>query len=350
MADKFLNCDCMEGMKAYPDESVSCCVTSPPYYGLRDYGVPVQIGLETTPEEYISRLVDVFREVKRLLRGDGTLWLNIGDSYAGSRKSAARYPDDARKHLQGTNKGSVGCDAITRTQYDRSSKNLLGIPWRVALALQDDGWILRSDIIWAKPNPMPESVRDRPTKSHEYIFLFSKSQKYFYDAEAIAEPIADSTAADKRFSSDGYSCGRPERGYPKAAQQGSGALKPRYGGKKYTGTPELFFRTKSGNIYDRRPFRNKRDVWFIATAAYKNAHFATFPEKLVEPCILAGCPEGGIVLDPFIGSGTVAFVAEKLDRQWLGFDINPDYIAIARQRLDELTAQPTLGYFRYEGE
>lgn len=352
------NMDCLDGMRLLPDGCVHCCVTSPPYFGLRDYGVQGQIGLELTPEAYLSRLVEVFREVRRVLRDDGTLWLNLGNSYAGSGKGSAAYPEHAGDK-QESNKGTVGCQKITAVHYDREPKNLLGIPWRVAFALQADGWYLRSDIIWAKTNQMPESVKDRPTKAHEYLFLLSKNRSYYYDAEAIAKPVADSTANDLRVAKEDFTDRRPEQDYVGSPQQGSGMLKPsytkvpagwdqgegahgtihrdgrtiRYGGKKYTENPDQFNRTKSGNIYKVRPYRNKRTVWTLATQPFKEAHFATFPEKLVEPCILAGCPAGGVVLDPFMGSGTTAKVALENGRKFLWFELNPKYMKIAEKRL-----------------
>lgn len=322
--------DCMDGMKEFTDGIVNCCVTSPPYFGLRDYKVDGQIGLEQTPEEYVAKLVDVFREVRRVLRDDGTLWLNLGDSYAGSGKGSAAYPEHAGDK-QGSNKGTVGCRKITAVHYDREPKNLLGIPWRVAFALQADGWYLRSDIIWHKLNPMPESVKDRPTKAHEYVFLLSKSRRYYYDAGAIAEPVSDSTI--ERVSQDVENQAGSDRVPGKTNGNMKAVVSVRYGGKKYTENPEQFYRTKSGNLYDYRPRRNKRSVWSIATQPFKEAHFAVFPEKMVEPCVLAGCPAGGVVLDPFMGSGTTAKVALENGRNYIGFELNPDYVKIAEKRL-----------------
>lgn len=272
------NIDCLTGLRNLPDDSIDCCVTSPPYFNLRDYGVTGQIGLEESPEQYIQKLVGVFHEVKRVLAPAGTLWINIGDCYAGSGKGAANYPDNAVKYKQGTNRGTVGCSTIVKKFDGYKSKDLIGIPWMLAFALRTDGWFLRQDIIWAKPNPMPESMKDRCTKSHEYIFLLTKSPKYYFDCEAIHEKAVTTGTI------------------PTDA--------PRYGGNKYTATPEKFYRTKSGNAYIDREFRNKRDVWTVPTQPLQEAHFATFPEKLVADCILAGCPENGIVLDPFMGSGS----------------------------------------------
>jgi DNA modification methylase len=278
--------DCKELLKTLPDKSVNCCVTSPPYYGLRDYGVNGQIGLERSPDAYVAELVKVFREVWRVLRDDGTLWLNIGDCYSGSGIGNIR------------------------------PKNLVGIPWRVAFALQADGWYLRSDIIWHKPNPMPESVTDRPTRSHEYIFLLSKSERYYYDYEAIKEP-----AAWERWGKQTVKKGNP-------------------------GTVSwLREKTKEelANIGGENPkTRNKRDVWTVATQGSSIPHFAMFPEKLIEPCILAGCPEGGTVLDPFFGAGTTGVVAVKHLREYIGIELNPEYAQIA-----EMRAQEAAGLFNF---
>ena len=306
-ANIIYNIDCLTGLRNLPDDSIDCCVTSPPYFNLRDYGVSGQIGLEDTPEQYIQKLVGVFHEVRRVLAPAGTLWVNIGDCYAGSGKGAANYPDNAMKYKQGTNRGTVGRSAIVKKFDGYKSKDLIGIPWMLAFALRADGWFLRQDIIWAKPNPMPESMKDRCTKSHEYIFLLTKSPKYYFDCEAIHEKAVTSGTIPTNA--------------------------PRYGGNKYTATPEKFYRTKSGNAYIDREFRNKRDVWTIPTQPLQEAHFATFPEKLVADCILAGCPENGIVLDPFMGSGTTGIVARKFNRKYIGIEWNPEYIQIADKRL-----------------
>lgn len=286
--NKIYNMDCLEGLKLLDDNSIDCCVTSPPYYGLRDYGVDGQIGLENTLEEYIKNLVIVFREVKRVLKDEGTLWLNLGDSYAGSGKGPSLKP-----------------------------KDLMGVPWRVAFALQEDGWYLRSDIIWYKPNAMPESVKDRPTKAHEYIFLFSKSKHYYYDYEAIKEPCVDGDPNPPRGS----------KGVLGNINQGR-RKQDLVGKRQYTGFNER---------YKPREYRNKRTVWAVPTIPFKELHFATFPPKLIEPCILAGCPVGGIVLDPFMGSGTTAQVALELQRNFVGFELNPKYIEIAEKyRLNKI--------------
>lgn len=340
------HCYCAEvvtGLKQLEPESVNCCVTSPPYYGLRDYGVKGQIGLEPTPEEYISRMVDVFREVGRVLRNDGTLWLNIGDSYAGSGMGAANYPDKTGEK-QTTNKGSMSATGRAGLRFDgMKPKDLMGIPWMLAFALRADGWYLRQDIIWHKPNPMPESVRDRCTKAHEYIFLLSKSPRYYFDQEAILEPVSLST--HMRISQD------------LANQIGSYRAN---GGAKTNGPMKAVSRkTQQGEIgvvknnasWDQAcclpvERRNKRSVWTVATQSFKEAHFATFPPELIKPCILAGCPEGGTVLDPFMGSGTTLVTANELDRNCIGFDINSDYCDMANRRREKAMSQQS--FFRKE--
>lgn len=277
------NEDCLSGLRKLPDNSVDCCVTSPPYFNLRDYGVDGQIGLENTPEDYITRLVDVFREVRRVLKPEGTLWANIADSYA-------------------TSGGKV--------REGIKAKDLIGIPWMLAFALRDEGYYLRQDIIWNKMNTMPESVTDRCTKTHEYIFLLSKSPRYYFDAESIAEPVADSTL--QRLAQN------IER------QKGSDRIPGKTNGPMKAAMPR--FKEK----------RNKRSVWDISTARYREAHFATYPEKLVQSCILAGCPEGGVVLDPFMGSGTTGLVAKKLGRNYIGFELNPEYAKMAEKRINSI--------------
>jgi len=293
--------DSVGSLAKQPDESVHCVVTSPPYWGLRDYGVKGQIGLESTPEEYVKSMVEVFRHVRRVLKTDGTVWLNLGDSYANTGKSGGGAQGKRWKEHGGRTEDCAG--TFKYAPPGLKPKDLVGIPWRVAFALQADGWWLRSDtveqvefycpcgcgyimeervwrysqdrdIIWAKPNPMPESVKDRPTKAHEYVFLLAKSAKYFYDADAVRESSVDASG-----------------------------------------------------------FRNRRTVWNIASQPYRGAHFATFPEKLVEPCILAGCPIGGTVLDPFCGSGTVGVVALRHGRQFLGIELNSEYVKLAEERI-----------------
>jgi len=347
--------DVRERLKELPDQSVNCCVTSPPYWGLRDYGtasweggnsecdhstarsrgddiktgdkqgtsagsrpntqrtcatcgavrVDDQIGLEPTPQEFVDSLVAVFREVKRVLRDDGTLWLNIGDSYNGSGGNHQPH----HKNETGF-QGKIGAEKYKGKgrQIDTDGlkpKDLVGIPWMLAFALRADGWYLRQDIIWHKPNPMPESVTDRCTKSHEYIFLLSKSSRYYYDNEAIKEP---------------------------SANLGKTAIK--FGGNKYGNSDDPKHATKSGNEYTDAGTRNKRDVWTVSTRSYKGAHFATFPTALIEPCILAGSPRGGVVLDPFFGAGTTGLVAQRHGRKWIGCELNPEYAAIAQTRIE----------------
>lgn len=297
--------DALECLKRLEPESVYTCVTSPPYYNLRDYGTPGQIGMENTPEEYIDKLTVIFREVRRVLRPDGTLWINIGDTYAASRSYQVKEAKSTRDHVFTGGMGiPEGCKA----------KDLIGIPWMLAFALRRDGWYLRQDIIWHKPNAMPESVRDRCTKSHEYIFLLSKSDRYYFDAGAIKEP-ADRKYA-KRYNSP-FMSGKKEKELGR--QRGSANTA---GMKKFTG------------------FRNKRDVWSICKSNFHGAHFAVFPEKLAEPCILAGCPEGGMVLDPFAGSGTTGIVAKRLHRVFFGIEINPEYAGMAEGRIAAVVSLP----------
>lgn len=274
-----LNTNCIDGLKNIQGETINTCVTSPPYFGLRDYQVDGQIGNEKTPKEYIDNLVEVFREVRRTLKNDGTLWLNLGDTYVGAlsqHKAGGGQGHNScisKKTMSGIpSSGRVERNKALREQ-GLKPKDLIGIPWRVAFALQDDGWYLRSDIIWNKPNPMPESVKDRPTRAHEYIFLFSKSERYYYDGDAIKEDSKE-------------------------------------GGRK-----------------------NKRTVWSVPTKPFKGAHFAVYPEKLIEPCIIAGCPVNGTVLDPFTGSGTTAKMALINNRNFIGFEISDEYCKIAQNRI-----------------
>lgn len=288
--------DAKSRLRSLPSGKVACCVTSPPYWGLRDYGHDGQIGLEDTPEAYVSKIVDVFREVRRVLRDDGTLWLNLGDSYAGSGPSGASYKSKTTLAREGM--ASDGAFRISTTLAQRGltyaekkpvpppglkSKDLIGIPWRVAFALQADGWWLRQDIIWHKPNPMPESVRDRCTKAHEYLFLLSKSQSYYFDSNAMQEPA---------------------------------------------------------NTTDQT--RNRRSVWTVSTKPFKGAHFATFPPNLIEPCVLAGSRPSSVVLDPFGGSGTTAVVALNQGRSVVSIELNPAYTDLSRQRLVSAGYAPTL--------
>ena len=307
--------DALSVLKTLQSESVDMCVTSPPYYGLRDYGVEGQLGLEESPEKYIDRLVEVFREVKRVLRDDGTLWLNIADCYAGSGKGAAQYPDNAAKYKQGTNKGMVGASKTTTVKTPGiKHKDLIGIPWMLAFALRADGWYLRQDIIWHKPNPMPESVTDRCTKAHEYIFLLSKREKYYFDSDATKEPAKDTKVSGSENP-------------------------PRFGGKKYGENNERFYATKSGKPYQYTGLRNKRDVWSVTVRPFRGAHFATFPEALVEPCILAGSRRGGAVLDCFNGAGTTGVVCAKTGREYIGIELNPEYVRMSEERISAVQEQ-----------
>lgn len=358
--NKILNGDCLEVLKTLPDKICDCCVTSPPYYGLRDYGTGTwiggdpncphrrtskfspntstghaqeelignvgdaiyktvcplcgavredkQIGLEETPELYVQKLVEVFREIKRVLKDDGTLWVNIGDSYWGSGSRGFDFTDkftEASKLQQGS-KGTTDLHNLPKLVGNKDgykNKDLIGIPWMLAFALRDDGWYLRQDIIWHKPNPMPESVKDRCTKSHEYIFLLSKKPHYYFDYEAIQEDAVSVVNGN-----------------------------PRFGGNKYGDNDDSHFAIYSGNEYVPNGKRNKRDVWGVSTKAVKEAHFATFPEELIEPCILGGSRKGGLVIDPFFGSGTTGRVCTKFGRDYIGIELNPQYIEIGERR------------------
>lgn len=300
-----LSGDALQKLKSLPDKSINCCITSPPYYGLRDYGVLEQIGLEPTPEEYIQNLISVFKEVYRVLQDDGTLWINIGDSYNGSRRGSTKNTDakwcEKTKNTNSLKGGYYGYTQINNLK----EKDLIGIPWMLAFALRADGWYLRQDIIWHKPNVMPESVKDRCTKAHEYLFLLSKSRKYYFDNEAIKESCVTN---DKNIRNRDIS--------------------------KLNNTPG---RTRmNGLVHNNYEKRNKRDVWSVSPASFKGAHFAVFPEKLITDCIKAGCPESGIVLDPFFGSGTTGVVAIKLNRNYIGIELNEEYTLLAKERLSNL--------------
>lgn len=310
MSVRTLQGDCIEVMRTMPDESINCCVTSPPYWGLRDYGVAGQIGLESTPDEYVTKMVEVFREVRRVLRDDGTCWLNLGDSYVSTPRGNKNGWEGSGLHGVESKTYQDTLNAGTARTMDKTKiagmkpKDLVGIPWRVAFALQADGWYLRQDIIWSKPNPMPESVRDRCTKAHEYIFLLSKSARYYYDADAVNE-----AATDPEYR---------ERGKIRPTAEGG---------------PGFEIRGGLHNQVGGRDTRNRRSVWTVCTQPYKGAHFATFPPKLIEPCILAGCPAGGTVLDPFGGSGTTGEVAAKHARNAILIELNPEYVKLARERV-----------------
>lgn len=327
--------DCLDVLPTLPAASVHCIVTSPPYYGLRDYGAEGQIGLEQTPAEYIAKLVAVFREVRRVLRDDGTLWLNLGDSFANDKKWGGAT---GGKHVAELHGQLVG-----RTKRDTGlkPKDLIGIPWRVAFALQEDGWWLRSDIIWHKPNPMPESVTDRPTKAHEYLFLMAKSERYYYDAQAIAEPAQSWTGQAATFTRTGAVSQHVLPGQSAAQHRPDRERKGKAGKNAFRGQgAEREGATGPANREGRNlvavgygPTRNKRTVWTVATKPYPEAHFATYPVELVRPCIMAGCPAGGTVLDPFNGSGTTGVAAIALGRQYIGIDLNPAYIELAHRRI-----------------
>ena len=373
MGYQIIQGDCIEGMRTLPAESIHCVVTSPPYYGLRDYGtasweggdescdhmgkpmatranvnnntggadvknatyfepfkdvcgkcgarrVDQQIGLEESPDAYVAKMVDVFREVRRILRSDGTVWLNLGDSYAAAR-GGTHQP--AETLAGGKNGKTDSGERVNRDRHDGYNptrnangiglkhKDLIGIPWRVAFALQADGWYLRQDIIWHKPNPMPESVTDRCTKAHEYIFLLSKSERYYYDNEAVKEK-AGTPAQLRNKSQEGY-----HADYPHGARFSEG-----------------------DRVWGEDGMRNRRSVWTVATKPYAEAHFAVYPPKLIEPCILAGCPVDGTVFDPFTGSGTTAEVAMVNNRNFVGTELNPEYVLLAERRLSEI--QPKL--------
>jgi len=321
--NKIFNENCLSGLKKLADNSVDCCITSPPYYGLRDYGTKEQIGLEGTPELFVSKLVEVFTEVRRVLKPTGTLWLNLGDSYAAAPKKITAEQACRKSTLTGSKKNqAIACkDQPNKITGDLKAKDLIGIPWMVAFALRSAGWYLRSDIIWSKPNPMPESVNDRPTKAHEYIFLLSKNSKYYYDKEAIKTPAKYPGVA-----------GMDSSGYKDAKKfNGKHSEKKRGHSKTHSGFNETW--DKMSKEEQMSMGANKRSVWEVPTSPFSEAHFATFPQDLIVDCIKAGCPEDGVVLDPFMGAGTTALVARKLNRNYIGFELNKDYLQIAEDRL-----------------
>ena len=354
LMDTILCGDALESLRQLPDGIAHCCVTSPPYMGLRSYlpdedpRKPFEIGLEATIEEYVAKMVAIFAEVRRVLRPDATLWLNLGDAYA-NNASTSRM----RRAEQGNGSGAFHIPSDERLEARRQRpnrltnlkssglkhKDLIGLPWRVAFALQADGWWLRSDIIWHKLNPMPESVLDRPTRAHEYIFLLATSARYYYDAAAIREPAAASSVA--RIQQPNF---EQQKGGAKDYQTNGGN-----GNRSMRRALEHFADKQRGHARRHAGFNdrwdamskeqqqslgaNKRDVWSLGTYAYPGAHFATFPPKLIEPCILAGCPPGGLVLDPFMGAGTTAVVALRHNRHFLGIELNPVYIELAEERL-----------------
>jgi len=310
--------DSLIELRKLPNETIDCCITSPPYWGLRDYGVSGQLGLEKTPEEYVAKMVEVFSEVKRVLKKEGTLWLNLGDSYIGGGRAG-----QGKRAYGGLEKGRSDCGLNYAPPTGKieglKSKDLCGIPWRVAFALQSDGWYLRQDIIWAKPNPMPESITDRCTKSHEYIFLLAKSQKYYFDHAAIEEPAnydgrKDTTHKGSKKDPAGYCVGSPNT-------------------LSMYGKHERWKKNSLGEYV-----RNKRSVWTVTTKPFRQAHFATFPEDLIRPCVLAGCPIGGTILDPFSGAGTTGVVAKKNTRNFIGVELNQQYVVMAENRIADIPA------------
>jgi DNA modification methylase len=333
--------DCRERLAELPDASVNCCVTSPPYFGLRDYGVSGQMGLEPTPDEFVAGMVEVFREVRRVLCDDGVLWLNIGDSYAGSWGAQGHRETPATiSHTQVKNHPKRASNTGTVRGFGCKPKDLIGIPWMLAFALRADGWFLRQDIIWSKPNPMPESVRDRCTKAHEYIFMLSKSARYYYDAEAIRNPPSDAMLQQVR---DGYE-GQDTKDFAAGGAQSASGTKARIianarakmdkqrgHGRRHAGFNDRWDQMERDEQLALGS--NKRSVWEVATQPFSEAHFATYPPALIEPCIKAGCPQGGTVLDPFGGAGTTGLVADRLQRDAILIELNPEYAELARKRI-----------------
>lgn len=375
--------DALNILKSLPECSADCCVTSPPYYGLRDYGtgqwvggnsecnhhgsalrtsekinencgtgvshhrkecyqpfktvcskcgavrVDQQIGLEETPQEYIDKLTEIFREVRRVLKDNGTLWVNIADSYAGSGKGAWKNKNAQKENYVLDPDSAPVC--MPKTFEGIKAKDLIGIPWELAFALRADGWFLRQDIIWYKPNCMPESVTDRCTKSHEYIFLFSKSRQYYFDFKAIQEPAVGFDKSSPRGSKGTAALNSGRRKGNAKSFRGGGAYT---NGKSFDNSAKNI-RETHGNVTNETGLRRRRSVWSVSTVGNRENHFATFPPKLIEPCVLAGCPVGGTVLDPFLGSGTTAFVSKKLDRNFLGIELNPEYVEMAKRKLED---------------
>lgn len=352
--------DCREVLRELPDESVHCVVTSPPYWGLRDYGCDGQVGLEDTLESFIETMAVIFADVQRILRSDGTLWLNLGDSYNSGNKGNSGEMNPNYK--QASNAGSLATRRGLMLGGQRNGgannlckpKDLCGIPWRTAFALQASGWYLRQDIIWSKPNPMPESVTDRCTKAHEYLFLLSKSERYYFNQEAILEPVSANTHLRVSQNVAAQKGSERANGNSRTDRPMKAVVRSResWNGSKFDDPRDLEIRPNTGRKRPAAPgsgikyndsfneavclpvdARNPRSVWTVPVQGFSEAHFATFPEDLIKPCILAGCPEGGTVLDPFMGSGTTALVARKLHCKAIGIELNPEYIKIAAKRL-----------------
>lgn len=343
---KILQGNCIDKIKELDDNSIDCVVSSPPYFGLRDYGVDGQFGLEKTYHDYLANTVKVFETFKPKLKDTATIWWNVGDSYhnyrpTNNKQGMYKKPDYPKQSIAG-NRQDLPKHSLKRNQryQEIKEKDLMMIPNRVAIALQDAGWYIRSEIIWHKPNPMPESVRDRPTSCHEKIWLITKNKKYYYDAESIKEPIQDSSA--KRLLQKNI---LNQKGSSRAngGMKSNGNMKAVWNRKKfkeYMGSSGSSFKGHSGykkadGTYMINSTRNKRNVWTITTKPFKDAHFATFPKDLIEPCIKAGCPEGGVVLDPFGGSGTTGIVAALNNRNAILIELNQNYIDIANKRIDK---------------
>lgn len=311
--NKIQNVDCLQGLSWLPDESIDCCVTSPPYFAMRDYGVAGQIGLELSPEAYIDKLVEVFTQVLRVLKKDGTCWVVIGDTYAGCGKGAANYPDNAKKYLQGTNVGTLQKGTSYKYETEAKDRDLIGIPWMLAFALRRIGFYLRQDIIWHKPNPMPESVKSRCTRSHEYIFLFTKSRTYYFNDKVLREP-SNTGVRLREFNHRAVKYLVP--GHKSVQFRGSGS--------------------------NQDGMRNRRDVWSILVKPGYDGHHATFPIDIPYNCIRLGCREHGVVLDPFIGSGTTGVAAVRLKRDFIGFELNVEYAKSASERVEKELREPML--------
>lgn len=330
--DRIYNVDCLSLLKRMDDDSVDCCVTSPPYFALRDYGIDGQIGLEETPEKYIEKLTRVFAEVRRVMKPTGTLWLNIGDSYnntAPGNKTPCGFSQNKPSYIKYEDKKM----RHKRLIKDIKQKDLIGIPWMLAFSLRAEGWYLRQDIIWHKPNPMPESVTDRCTKSHEYIFLLSKSQKYYFDNESIKEESVIHKTSNHKFGDNKYGKNEDQHFQTYSGKE----LNPRTKNCKEKGQkPNTMHLRREAGLKDVEYIvRNKRDVWSVNIKPMKDAHFATYPVELIYPCILAGCPENGVVLDPFMGSGTTALATLRCggNRHFIGSELNPEYVRIAENRI-----------------